>query len=246
MSGASNVLSHRALNRAMLERQMLLHRHDRSALDAIDHMVGLQAQVPNARYVGLGSRLTGFCTDELSQLITSRQVVRISCLRGTIHLVTAQDAVTLRPLTQVVLTRAIFSQAFGKNLAGLDLAPVLAAACALAAERPRTRAEMARLLAERWPEWDATSLGYAFTYLVPLVQVPPRGIWGQTGPVAWSVAQTWLRRPLEDPPAPDDVLLRYLTAFRPPPLPNAQPSPGLTNLPQVPDLPRPTPPTLPA
>src|SRR5258708_21151449 len=135
-------------------------RERRAAIEAISPAVGMQSQAPNAPYVGMWSRLTDFAHDELRELITSRQAVRISCMRGTIHLVTVDDAAMLRPLTQVVLTRAIFSQAFGKNLAGLDLEPVLATARALAAERPRTRAEMAKLLASRWPGWDATSLGY--------------------------------------------------------------------------------------
>jgi hypothetical protein len=226
-------ITYRALNRAMLERQMLLARDARPAIDAIRHLVGMQSQAPNAPYVGLWSRLAGFAHDELSELVTSRQVVRISCLRGTIHLVTADDAALLRPLTQVVLTRAIFSQAFGKNLAGLDLEPVLATARELAAERPRTRTEVAKLLAERWPGWDATSLGYAFTYLVPLIQVPPRGIWGRTGPIAWTPAEDWLRRDLDPDPEPDEVMLRYLAAFGPATVADVQAWSGLTRLREV-------------
>ena len=80
-------------------------------------------------------------------------------MRGTIHLVTADDALTLRPLTQVVLTRAFNGQAFARNLAGLDLAEVTATGRALCEERPRTRADLGRLLAERWPGYDKESLG---------------------------------------------------------------------------------------
>lgn len=239
MNSHPGTLSYRALNRAMLERQMLLARQRRPAIDAIRHLVGLQSQAPNAPYVGLWSRLTDFAHDELRELITSRQAVRISCMRGTIHLVTADDAVTLRPLTQIVLTRSILNQAFGKNLAGLDLEPVLAYARALAAQRPRTRAELARLLAQRWPGWDATSLGYLCTYLVPLVQVPPRGLWGQTGPIAWTPAEDWLGRDLDDKPAPDEVMLRYLAAFGPATVADVQTWSGLTRLREVADRLRP-------
>ena len=232
-------LTYRALNRAMLARQMLLARESRTAIEAIRHLVGMQSQAPNAPYVGLWSRLADFEHDELRDLITSRQAVRISCMRGTIHLVTADDAALLRPLTQVVLTRAVFSQSFGKNLAGLDLEPVLATARALATERPRTRAEMARLLAERWPGWDSTSLGYVVTYLVPLVQVPPRGLWGQTGPIAWTPAEDWLGRDLEPAPKPDEELLRYLGAFGPATVADVQTWSGLTRLREVADRLRP-------
>ncbi|HEY3903384.1 MAG TPA: crosslink repair DNA glycosylase YcaQ family protein, partial [Streptosporangiaceae bacterium] len=116
MTRPAQTLSYRALNRAMLDRQLLLTRASQPAKDAITHLVGMQAQAPNASYVGLWSRLAGFDHAELSELTRSRQVVRIPVMRGTIHLVTAEDALTLRPLTQVVLTRAFNSQAFARNL----------------------------------------------------------------------------------------------------------------------------------
>ena len=63
---SADVLSSRALNRATLERQLLLRRSDRTILDAVEHLVGLQAQVPQNPYVALWSRLDGFEPDELA------------------------------------------------------------------------------------------------------------------------------------------------------------------------------------
>jgi hypothetical protein len=120
------VLSLRALNRATLARQLLLQRSPMSALDAIEHLVGMQAQAPFAPYYGLWSRLDGFTGEELSGLLTARKAVRIVLMRGTIHLVTAKDCHRLRPLLQPTLERALrMNTTDRKDLEGVDL-PALA------------------------------------------------------------------------------------------------------------------------
>ena len=227
-------LSQRALNRATLARQMLLERRSRPALDAIEHLVGMQSQAPDAPYVGLWARLQGFQPDELSTLTANREVVRIGLMRATVHLVSARDALTLRPLVQTVLDRG-FSSQVRKHLEGVDPAEARDLGLALLAERPRTRAELGRLLAERWPDRDPASLSYAVTYLGPLVQVPPRGLWRAGGPSAHTTLQHWLGRPLDAAPSIDEVVVRYLGAFGPAGVMDVQAWSGLTRLREVTD-----------
>jgi hypothetical protein len=168
---SADVLGRRALNRALLARQLLLDRAPLGAADAVEHLVGLQGQAPDAPYVGLWSRLDGFAARELASLVEGREVVRAPLMRGTIHLVSAADARTLRPLVQPVLERAFAGNAFARGLGGADAAEVVAAGRALVEERPRTRAELGRVLADRWPAADPASLAHAVTFLAPLVQI---------------------------------------------------------------------------
>lgn len=212
---AGETLTTRALNRSLLRRQMLLERQAVSAEAAVERLVGMQAQVPMDPYVGLWSRLVDFQPDELGTAIAERRAVRMSLMRATIHLVTARDALTIRPVLQSVIGRRFASSPFQRDVAGMDIEPVLTAARALLTERPRSRAELARLLAERWPDRDADSLAASAAYLTPLVQIPPRGVWGRTGAPRWTTTESWLGAPLAADTSPDELVVRYLAAFGP-------------------------------
>jgi hypothetical protein len=223
------MLTRLQLNRAFLERQMLLQRARLSVPQALERLVGLQAQSPNAPYVGLWSRLEGFRPDDLASLITDRRAVRIAAMRSTIHLLTARDCRTLRPLHQPVILRNLNGN-YGRALEGVDMDALAEAGRALVEERARTHIELGSRLRDRWPDRDASALGIAVRALVPLVQVPPRGVWGKSGPAAHTSAEAWLGRPLSQSPSLDNVVLRYLRAFGPASVADVQTWSGLAGL----------------
>jgi hypothetical protein len=227
----TEVLSQRGLNRATLARQHLLDRVAAPAIDVIEHLGGMQAQAPLAPYVGLWTRLQGFVPEELSALTEQRRVVRLHMMRTTVHLVSARDCLGWRPLF-CRRHSADFRAHFGHGAGAVDLTALLSQAKRLLAERPRTRAELGTLLAERWPDADPGVLAYAATYHIPLCQVPPRGIWGKNGPAAWAPVESWLGGPLR-PVLVDALVLRYLGAFGPASVADVQVWSGLTRLREV-------------
>jgi hypothetical protein len=209
------VLGRRALNRALLERQLLLERRPIGAAAAVEHLVGMQAQSPQSPYVGLWSRIAGFRAEELSELIESRAAVRGTLMRVTLHLVTARDYLKLRPVLDPMIAQRFRSSPFARGLEGVDLDELLALGRTLVDDKPCTRAELRPLLAEKWPERKPDDLVYAISYLLPLVQVPPRGLWRQSGQATLTTSDAWLGEPLHGDPDPDGMILRYLRAFGP-------------------------------
>jgi hypothetical protein len=242
-----DVLSRQALNRALLDRQMLLRRAPapRTAagragrvVAAVEHLLGLQAQAPFPPYYGLWSRLADFRPDELARLITGRQVVRIALMRGTIHLVSARDCLTFRPLIQPVLDKAM-AATYGRQLAGVDSGALAAAGRALAEQEPRTFSELGALLSRQWPDHPADALAQGVRCLVPLVQVPPRAVWGAAGQARHTPAESWLGQPLSRDASLDSLVTRYLAAFGPASVRDVQAWSGLTGLREVADRLRP-------
>ncbi|MGN8246009.1 winged helix DNA-binding domain-containing protein [Cellulomonas soli] len=234
-------LDRRALNRALLARQGLLVRGAGTVLGAVEHLVGLQAQNMGSPYVALWSRLAAFTPAQLGDALVDRTAARIAVMRGTIHLVTAQDALLLPRLMAPLFARDLERNASHRDaLAAVDLGELAALARALVEERPRVTTELGALLTGRWPRVPSTTLAYAARGTLPLVQVPPRGVWGRSGPTTWTTADSWLGASATDAPDLDDpdvraeqverMVLRYLAAFGPASVADVQTWSGLTGL----------------
>ncbi|MEU3743476.1 winged helix DNA-binding domain-containing protein [Streptomyces sp. NPDC032198] len=215
------VLDTRALNRATLARQLLLERSGTPTLDAVAHLGGLQAQEPQEPFFGLWSRLRAFDPAELSDHLVQRRVVRTHLMRRTVHLVTADDALAWRARHDAMLRQRVLGVYRGE-LDGTDLDELAAAGRAVLADgEPRSMPQLARELAERWPEPGPRALAEMLMAVVPMVQLPPRGLWRTKAGVRNVPLSSWLEREA-DPPSPDGsdpvgqaLLRRYLAAFGP-------------------------------
>ncbi|MEU9580758.1 winged helix DNA-binding domain-containing protein [Streptomyces chilikensis] len=216
------VLDNRALNRATLARQHLLARTDASVPEAVAHLCGLQAQEPQEPFIGLWSRLTDFAPGRLDDALTGRTVVRTHLMRRTVHLVTADDALAWRARHDTMLRQRVLAT-YRSELAGIDVDEVAAAGRAVTADRqPRTMRELVQALEDRWPGPPRRVLGELLVAaLVPMAQLPPRGLWRQRAGVRNLPLATWLGRDVDPLPTGDDdpvgqrLLRRYLAAYGP-------------------------------
>jgi hypothetical protein len=207
-------LSSRALNRTLLRRQHLLARTDGTPHELVDHLVGLQAQENLPPYLSLAARLTSFDPHDVSAALEDRTLVRLLSMRGTVHLLTPDDALALRPWTTPVHEREIrISQAIGPAR-DVDRAAFLDALSELLADAPLPQKTLGAGLAERFPGVAPTQLGQLARSAAPLVQCPPRGTWKGSGGVVYQYLDRWLGRPLAEPDV-EEIVRRYLRAFGP-------------------------------
>ncbi len=216
-----SVLTQRDLDRATLARQFLLERENRTALDTVSHLAGLQAQAPQEPFTGLWSRVSAFTPADLDNLVTGRHVVRTHLMRRTVHLVTATDALAWRARHDAMLRQRVLST-YRSELAGIDLDELSTAGRAVMADdQPRTMGELVGALRDRWPTPPSRVLGELLVAaLIPMAQLPPRGQWKSTAGVRNLPLSRWLHQPVPPPTDPDDptgqqLVLRYLAAYGP-------------------------------
>ncbi len=232
-------LDRATLTRATAERQWLSGRRPATAAAAIEHLVGLQAQEPHEPYVGLWSRLDGFEPAQLVDLLERRLAVRTLMMRRTIHLHTSADAMAMRPAYDAML-RQRMQGTLGPRLPGVDFDELAALGEPHFAARPQILADVARAVSDRFAGAPVRDLGDALSTLVRLIQVPPRGLWGQQAPALNTTYASWLgsdpeRRPDEAKRTEilADIVRRYLRAYGPAAGADIRAWSGLSGLPAV-------------
>ena len=210
------------LSRATMARQLLLDREQLPAPEAIRRLCALQAQEPRPPYLALWSRLADFGPGDLRAALHAGAVLRVTLLRGTLHLVTADDYPLIRAPLQPVLGESFAAR--GDRAAGIELAALLPAARAAYAAGPLTFEELRAQLAPAFPGLDERMLGYAVRMNLPLVMVPTEDRWGYP-----RVARFALTEPFGTG-EPDELVVRYLAAFGPATAADAQAFTGLPRL----------------
>lgn len=210
---ARRILRAQALNRTLLLRQHLLARMRFDPPTMVEYLVGLQAQEQLPPYLGLAARLEDFDPYAVAAALGERRLVRVSTLRGTIHLHSAADAGPLRAWTLALLERQ--NRAARNVRAARDL-PTEAFDRALAdamAAGPRPLAEISAELAKTFPGVPPTVLSGRVRN-TSLVQVPPRGMWKRSGGVVYDRLEHWTGLPPVSPQV-ETIIRRYLAAFGP-------------------------------
>ena len=229
---AGGALSSRALNRALLARQLLLERHAVSAVDAVERLVAMQAQVARPPFGGLWTRLRDFDRSELARALHDRRVVRVTSLRGTLHLMSATDYVAMRGTLQPMLSRGLVSILRGRA-ATLDL-DVLEREGRLFFAKPATFDALRNHLAAKLAGGDERAMAYAIRMHLPLVQVPTDAPWAYPAAADFALADTWLSKKISTKPSSLEALIRrYLAAFGPATPSDAQAWSGLQGLREV-------------
>lgn len=217
----NDVLTLRALSRATLARQMLLERKKISAVEAVERLAGMQSQLVRPPFVGLWTRVQKFERAMLEGALEERSLVRATLMRGTIHLFSAKDYVALRGVIQRALDHQM-KAVLRQRTSDFDEKEVVKIAREFFAT-PRSFDEMRKAMEKAGG--DVRSRAYAARLLVPLVQM-------SDGSAKFVLADKWLGKkiPTEREGDAREIVKRYLSAFGPATIADAQTWSGIQDI----------------
>lgn len=140
--------------------------------------------------------------------------MRLLTMRGTIHLLTRDDALMLRQWTQPAQERELRSSQNVKAALGIDRTAFDQALSEVLSDRPLPQRELSAALADHFPRVPPAALGQLARVVAPLAQLPPRGTWQGSGGVVYQYVDRWIGAPLVEPDV-EAIVRRYLRAFGP-------------------------------
>ena len=203
----ARVLSTRALNRALLARQLLLEPGRMAPPRALERIGGIQAQYAPSGYIGLWSRLQGFHREDLTRALERRSVVQATMMRATIHLVSAAD---YWPFTLAI--RDVRRRWWLRTTGGRESADAMART----ARRLRTRLSDGPMRRAEIEELVGTGRLSGLGLWLDMVRVPPSGTWERRSADLFAAAEDWIGPPVGTPDEGVELLIRrYLGAFGP-------------------------------
>ena len=210
---SERVLSRRALNRALLARQLLLERSELGLTRALERVAGLQTQYAPSAYIGLWSRLADFSRPDLTRALEQRRAVQATLMRSTIHVVSARDFWLLSAAVRRARREWWHPIARSRGLDAAAMDDVAALVRAALAGGPRRRADLVDVLTGAGHDkqlWEAVGLW------LDLVRVPPSGTWERRRADRYGLAEDWV-----DPVSATEeeglehLITRYLRGFGP-------------------------------
>ena len=213
---SERVLTRRELNRALLERQLLLERKTLGLVKAVERHGGLQAQSTPSPYLSLWTRLEGFERNQLVRALKERRLVKAIIQRGTLHIVTPADfwafATARRELGGI-----LWPPSYEVRLPTVRLKK-LAASVVAELERAELTFKEVRAFLEPYeqPGLSPTFIWRRIQGQAYVVHVPPSGIWGYGGQGVYTAAEGVVAGAPPPPEEAFDRLVRsYLTAYGP-------------------------------
>ena len=208
-------LSVRQLNRATLDRQLLLRRERAGVVEAVRRVVALQAQEPVSPYVALWNRLADFDPAALDRAFGDFSLVKATLMRIALHVVDAADYPAFHEAMQRTLRPSRLADPRFK-VAGLSSAQADALVPGMLdyAAQPRTNAEMEACLDRRLGILPRPGVWWALRTYGPFVHAPTGGPWS-FGPRPAYLAAPDQRRPGDEGASLRLLVRRYLEGFGP-------------------------------
>lgn len=202
------------LNRATLQRQLLLERHDLSVPTTVERIMAVQAQEPAAPYVALWNRIRDLDFTSVDDAFTERSVLKASLMRITLHAVTAADHPAFQRACRPILRAARLNDRrfLDTGLTAADADAVVGELLGHLAE-PRSKDDILDYLAATGHGSSEPRLWWALRTFAPLIHVPAGPPWSYPQRPSYEAAPAAEHPDLET--SVERLVRRYLAAFGP-------------------------------